>query len=111
MNTTFLEKFLSTLPLNIDRYHRKIWNAHDKDQEFSRLGELLDDCEYVILFEHSILSNKQYDLLVQFYIRFEAFYQDCDRLDEYDQHPEWEGIVQIGQQILENFRCKSENYN
>ncbi len=98
-----LGRFLRDLPCIIDKDRRNVWSIHDKDKEFGDLGYLLDDCEYALLFESSQLNENQCKLMVLFYARFEAFYQACDRLNECEEHLDWEGIVSVANKILEAF--------
>ena len=98
-----LGSLLDNLPCIMDKDLRKIWSIDDKDEEFECLGDLLDDCEYALLFESSQFAEKQRQLMMQFYMRFEAFYQDFDRFNECEEHPDWEAIIKIAKRILEAF--------
>ncbi len=43
-----------------------------------------------------------------FYAWFEAFYQDCDRLNECEEHPDWKGIVSVVKEVLEAFNYQKQ---
>lgn len=103
-----LGRVLRDLPCIIDKDHRKIWSIHDKEKEFEDLGYLLDDCEYALLFESSQLLEKQCKLMMIFYARFEAFYQDCDRLNECEEHLDWEGLISAAKEVLKSFKLHQE---